>query len=110
LKGILATCSPTRPNPMRVSAAPLVARKGHIIEVKGFEAVDGSPIIDEKPYTKSYLHVDNLKMAANLVSMFKRCFHAMNLSMASRPLLPRTTRRPWMPYRSCSESPWAING
>lgn len=63
LKGIFATCSPARPNPVLVSAVPLVARKGHIIEVKGFEAVDGSPIIDVKPYTKSYLQVDNLKMA-----------------------------------------------
>lgn len=63
LKGIFATCSPARPNPVLVSAVPLVARKENVLEVKGLEAVDGSPIIDVKPYTKSYLQVDNLKVA-----------------------------------------------
>ena len=64
LQGIFATCSPARPNPVLVSAVPLVARKGNILEVKGLEAVDGSPIIDVKPYSKSYLQVNGLKMPA----------------------------------------------
>ena len=63
LKGIFATCSPARPNPVLVSAVQLVARKKNILEVKGLEALDGSPIIDVKPYSKSYLQVDNLKVA-----------------------------------------------
>ncbi|BBO68566.1 tRNA (N6-threonylcarbamoyladenosine(37)-N6)-methyltransferase TrmO [Desulfosarcina alkanivorans] len=63
LKGIFATCSPARPNPVLVSAVPLVARKGNVLEVRGLEAVDGSPIIDVKPYSRSYLQVDNLKVA-----------------------------------------------
>lgn len=62
LTGIFATCSPVRPNPVLVSAVPLVARKDNLLEVKGFEAVDGSPIIDVKPYSKSYLQVDHLRM------------------------------------------------
>jgi tRNA (adenine37-N6)-methyltransferase len=64
LTGIFATCSPARPNPVLVSAVPLVARRGNVLEVKGLEAVDGSPIIDVKPYSKSYLLVDGLKMPA----------------------------------------------
>jgi tRNA (adenine37-N6)-methyltransferase len=63
-QGIFATCSPARPNPVLVSAVPLVARKGNVLEVRGLEAVDGSPIIDVKPYSKSYLQVDGLKMPA----------------------------------------------
>jgi tRNA-Thr(GGU) m(6)t(6)A37 methyltransferase TsaA len=62
LTGIFATCSPARPNPVLVSAVPLLARKDNVLEVHGFEAVDGSPIIDVKPYSKSYLQVDNLRM------------------------------------------------
>jgi tRNA-Thr(GGU) m(6)t(6)A37 methyltransferase TsaA len=62
LTGIFATCSPARPNPVLVSAVPLLARKDNVLEVQGFEAVDGSPIIDVKPYSKSYLQVDNLSM------------------------------------------------
>ena len=64
IQGIFATCSPARPNPVLVSAVPLVARKGNILAVKGLEAVDGSPIIDVKPYSKNYLQVEGLKMPA----------------------------------------------
>ena len=63
LKGIFATCSPARPNPVLVSAVPLIARKANVLAVKGLEALDGSPIVDVKPYSKSYLQVDNLKVA-----------------------------------------------
>jgi tRNA-Thr(GGU) m(6)t(6)A37 methyltransferase TsaA len=62
MQGIFATCSPARPNPVLVSAVPLVARTGNVLTVKGLEAGDGSPIIDVKPYSKSYLMVDELKM------------------------------------------------
>ena len=59
LQGIFATCSPARPNPVLVSAVPLVARKGNLLEVRGLEAIDGSPIIDLKPYSQNYLQIDN---------------------------------------------------
>ena len=62
MQGIFATCSPARPNPVLVSAVPLVARTANVLTVKGLEAVDGSPIIDVKPYSKSYLTVEKLKM------------------------------------------------
>jgi tRNA-Thr(GGU) m(6)t(6)A37 methyltransferase TsaA len=64
LQGIFATCSPARPNPVLVSAVPLVARAGNILKVKGLEAVDGSPIIDLKPYSRNYLQVEGLKVPA----------------------------------------------
>jgi tRNA-Thr(GGU) m(6)t(6)A37 methyltransferase TsaA len=57
-QGIFATCSPARPNPVLVSAVPLVQRAQNVLKVKGFEAVDGSPIIDLKPYSASYYRVD----------------------------------------------------
>lgn len=63
-QGIFATCSPARPNPVLVSAVPLVARINNVLQVRGFEAVDGSPIIDVKPYSKSYLQVENLSLPA----------------------------------------------
>ena len=61
LQGILATCSPARPNPVLVSAVPLVARQANVLTVKRLEAVDGSPIIDVKPYSRGYMQVDDLK-------------------------------------------------
>lgn len=56
-QGIFATCSPARPNPVLVSAVPLLERAGNILKVKGLEAVDGSPIIDIKPYVPTYYGV-----------------------------------------------------
>ncbi len=70
-KGIFSTCSPARPNPVLVSAVPLVARKGNILEVKGLEAVDGSPIIDIKPYSKSYLQIEGYKMPDWMAQLYK---------------------------------------
>lgn len=63
-QGIFATCSPARPNPVLVSAVPLVGRKDHFLEVRGLEAVDGSPLIDIKPYSKAYLQVEDLRVPA----------------------------------------------
>ena len=59
LQGIFATRSPARPNPVLVSTVPLLAREGYVLKVKGLEAVDGSPLIDIKPYVESYHSVEN---------------------------------------------------
>ncbi|HDI60592.1 MAG TPA: tRNA (N6-threonylcarbamoyladenosine(37)-N6)-methyltransferase TrmO [Desulfobacteraceae bacterium] len=56
-QGIFATCSPARPNPVLVSAVKLLARDGQVLKVQGLEAVDGSPIVDIKPYVQSYYGV-----------------------------------------------------
>ena len=63
LVGIFCTCSPARPNPILVTAVRLLERKGNILKVQGFEAVDGSPIIDIKPYSKSYLQRDSIQVS-----------------------------------------------
>ncbi len=59
LQGVFATCSPARPNPVLASTVPLLERNGCVLKVKGLEAVDGSPIIDIKPYLKSYHGADD---------------------------------------------------
>ncbi|MFP4308817.1 MAG: tRNA (N6-threonylcarbamoyladenosine(37)-N6)-methyltransferase TrmO [Desulfococcaceae bacterium] len=53
--GIFATCSPGRPNPVLVTTAPLLGRNGNILKVKALEALNGSPIIDVKPYVAPYV-------------------------------------------------------
>jgi tRNA (Thr-GGU) A37 N-methylase len=37
----------------------LLARDGHVLKVRGLEAVDGSPIVDIKPYVHSYYGAEN---------------------------------------------------
>lgn len=59
LKGIFSTCSPARPNPVLVSTVRLVERKDNVLRVQGFEAIDGSPVIDIKPFVEMSHGADN---------------------------------------------------
>ncbi|ACM59424.1 tRNA-Thr(GGU) m(6)t(6)A37 methyltransferase TsaA [Caldicellulosiruptor bescii] len=49
-KGVFACRSPNRPNPILFNVAELIARRGNVLVVKGLDAIDGSPVIDIKPY------------------------------------------------------------
>lgn len=60
-RGIFATCSPARPNPVLLTAVKLLERKGNILKVLGLEAVDGTPVVDVKPYVKGYHNAENPK-------------------------------------------------
>jgi tRNA-Thr(GGU) m(6)t(6)A37 methyltransferase TsaA len=50
--GIFATRSPHRPNPIGMSVVRLLARSGPVLEVSGLDMIDGTPVLDLKPYTK----------------------------------------------------------
>ena len=52
IHGVFASRSPGRPNPLSLCIAELIAHEGTILRVKGLDALDGSAIIDIKPYTK----------------------------------------------------------
>ena len=54
LSGIFCTCSPARPNPVLVTVVRLCERRNNVLFVKGLDAVDGSPVIDIKPYVKEF--------------------------------------------------------
>jgi tRNA-Thr(GGU) m(6)t(6)A37 methyltransferase TsaA len=63
LVGIFATCSPARPNPLCAIVVRLLERSGNLLTVQGLDAVDGSPIIDIKPYNPSYYLVGEVRIA-----------------------------------------------
>jgi len=50
LVGLFATRAPHRPNPLGVCVARLEQRKGNILQVVGLDAIDGTPVVDIKPY------------------------------------------------------------
>jgi len=50
LLGIFATRSPIRPNPIGVSVVKLIRRCGNKLIVLGLDALDGSPVLDIKPF------------------------------------------------------------
>jgi tRNA-Thr(GGU) m(6)t(6)A37 methyltransferase TsaA len=62
LVGIFSTCSPARPNPVLMTTVQLIERRGNVLRVTGLDAVDGSPIIDIKPYVPVYHKAKDLRM------------------------------------------------
>ena len=51
--GTFALRSPVRPNPIASAFVDLVAVKGNIVEVRGLDCLDGTPLIDLKPQRAS---------------------------------------------------------
>ena len=50
--GVLASRSPHRPNPINLCVVKLVRREKNRLFVIGLDAIDGSSLIDIKPYVK----------------------------------------------------------
>lgn len=48
--GVFALRSPNRPNPIALCLVKLEAVRGNILEVSGLDAIDGTPVLDIKPY------------------------------------------------------------
>jgi tRNA-Thr(GGU) m(6)t(6)A37 methyltransferase TsaA len=53
-QGIFAVRTPHRPNPIGKATVRLLERRGNILKVQGLDAIDGSPVIDIKPYIPGY--------------------------------------------------------
>jgi tRNA (adenine37-N6)-methyltransferase len=51
--GVFATRSPRRPNPIGLTVVELVRREGPAVHVRGVDMLDGTPILDIKPYLSS---------------------------------------------------------
>lgn len=50
-RGVFATRSPHRPNPLGLSVLKLLGRDGRVLRVSGLDLIDGTPVLDIKPYT-----------------------------------------------------------
>jgi tRNA-Thr(GGU) m(6)t(6)A37 methyltransferase TsaA len=48
--GIFATRAPVRPNPIGLTLVELLRRERNVLVVKGLDALDGTPVLDIKPY------------------------------------------------------------
>jgi tRNA-Thr(GGU) m(6)t(6)A37 methyltransferase TsaA len=51
--GVFATRSPRRPNPIALTVVRLLGREGTRLRVRGVDMLDGTPILDIKPYLSS---------------------------------------------------------
>ncbi|MFZ5845166.1 MAG: tRNA (N6-threonylcarbamoyladenosine(37)-N6)-methyltransferase TrmO [Patescibacteria group bacterium] len=62
--GIFACRCPQRPNPIAISTVRLLGRESNILKVKGLDILDGTPVLDIKPYTPAYDAVDKAAVPA----------------------------------------------
>jgi len=51
LRGVFSTRSPNRPNPLGLTVVKVIKRKGNSLKVSGIDMIEGTPILDIKPYT-----------------------------------------------------------
>ena len=53
-RGVFATRAPHRPNPLALSCVELLAVNGRVLEVRGLDLIDGTPVLDIKPYIADF--------------------------------------------------------
>ena len=54
LVGLFATRTPNRPNRLGMATVRLLQRQDNVLKVKGLDALDGTPVIDIKPFIPGY--------------------------------------------------------
>ena len=54
LHGIFATRYPERPNPIGLSVVRLITCQGNTLEIEGVDMLDGTPLLDIKPYVMDF--------------------------------------------------------
>lgn len=64
VQGVLATRSQRRPNSLGVSVTRLLRRRLNVLWVEGLDAIDGTPILDIKPYFPNYDSVPGASVPA----------------------------------------------
>ena len=53
-RGVFATRAPCRPNPIGMSIVPLLRVEGNILHVGALDILDGTPLLDIKPYSRRF--------------------------------------------------------
>jgi tRNA-Thr(GGU) m(6)t(6)A37 methyltransferase TsaA len=54
LHGLFTTRYPCRPSPIGLSVVHLIGRKDNVLEVEGVDVLDGTPLLDIKPYIPDF--------------------------------------------------------
>jgi tRNA (adenine37-N6)-methyltransferase len=55
-RGVFATRAPTRPNPIGLSVVRLLSIDGNVMQIENVDIVDGTPLLDIKPYVPQFDH------------------------------------------------------
>ncbi|HNS22648.1 MAG TPA: tRNA (N6-threonylcarbamoyladenosine(37)-N6)-methyltransferase TrmO [Sedimentisphaerales bacterium] len=60
-RGVFATRAPCRPNTIGLSIVELIRREGNVLHLDGLDILDGTPLLDVKPYTAKFDHIQTTR-------------------------------------------------
>ena len=60
-RGVFATRSPRRPNAIGLSVLQLVRREGNVLHLDGVDIIDGTPLLDIKPYSAKFDRIETTR-------------------------------------------------
>jgi tRNA-Thr(GGU) m(6)t(6)A37 methyltransferase TsaA len=60
-RGVFATRAPRRPNPIGLSVVRLIRAEGTVLDVEGVDVLDGTPLLDIKPYVPDFEPADGVR-------------------------------------------------
>ncbi|MEA1995228.1 MAG: tRNA (N6-threonylcarbamoyladenosine(37)-N6)-methyltransferase TrmO [Campylobacterota bacterium] len=60
--GVFATHAPRRPNAIGMSVVRLVSIKDNILQIENIDIIDGTPLLDIKPYVPSFIKKGNVSI------------------------------------------------
>ena len=60
--GIFATRAPSRPNPLGLSLVKLVRIENNLVYVEGVDVLNGTPLLDIKPYVPEFEHIHDVRI------------------------------------------------
>lgn len=63
-RGVFALRTNYRPAPIALTTVELLKVEGNVLTVRGLDALDGSPVLDIKPYTPHLDHVEDVRTPA----------------------------------------------
>jgi tRNA-Thr(GGU) m(6)t(6)A37 methyltransferase TsaA len=72
--GIFAQRAKHRPNPIGITAVRIVSVTGNVLRVKGLDAIDGTPVLDVKPYVPAFDRVESALVPAWMETLMKGYF------------------------------------
>jgi len=61
-RGLFATRAPKRPNPIGLSVVKLIRIEGHILHIENIDVIDGTPLLDIKPYVREMEAVEDIRI------------------------------------------------
>jgi tRNA-Thr(GGU) m(6)t(6)A37 methyltransferase TsaA len=60
-RGVFATRAPCRPNAIGLSVVELIRRQGNVLHLDGVDILDGTPLLDIKPYTAKFDRIETTR-------------------------------------------------